>query len=109
MRKIDVKSYMVDVKHPVTGEMSNIPYDVKEMLVGVLLHPALQIAGAELYNRMPIADKIKKADGEVLLEDDEYSKLLDAVNRIKGFGMNDRELVRRVIEAGGVAVTEANK
>lgn len=109
MRKIDISSYKIDVKHPVTGEMKNIPYKIKEMLVGVLMHPSLQIAGAELYKRMPIADKIKKADGEVLLEDEEYAKLLDAVRRIKGFGMNDAELVRRVIEAKEVAVKEAGK
>lgn len=109
MHKIDVSSYKIDVKHPVTGEMKNIPYNLKEMLVGVLMHPSLQIAGAELYKRMPIADKIKKADGEVLLEDEEYAKLLDAVKRIQGFGMNDAELVRRVIEAKEVAVKEAGK
>jgi len=108
MRKIDVSVYQIDVKLP-TGEMKNLPYEVQEMLVGILLHPSLQIAGAELYKRMPIADKIKKADGELLLEDEEYAKLLDAVNRIQGFGMNDAELVRRVIEAEEVAVTEAGK
>ena len=108
MHKIDVSSYPIDVKLP-TGEMKNVPYGVKEMLVGVLLHPSLQISGAELYSRMPIADKIKKADGEVLLEEDEYAKLNAAVNTIQGFGMNDNELVRRVIEAEEVAVTEAGK
>jgi len=109
MHKIDVSSYQIDVKHPVTGEMKNVPYGVKEMLVGVLLHPSLRITGAELYNRMPIADKIKKADGFLLLEEDEYAKLKAAVNTIQGFGMNDSELVRRVIEAEEVPVKEAAK
>ena len=109
MRKIDISSYQIEVKHPTTGEMKSVPYDVKEMLVGVFLHPSLQISGAELYKRMPIADKIKRSDGEVLLEDEEYVKILDAVNRIQGFGMNDRELVKRVIDAEEVAVTEAGK
>lgn len=109
MHKIDVSSYQIEVKHPVTGEMKNLPYNVKEMLVGVLMHPSLQIAGAELYARMPIADKIKKAAGEVLLEEDEYAKLKAAVNTIQGFGMNDAELVRRVIEAEEVAVKEVAK
>ena len=108
MRKIDISSYPIDVKTP-TGEMIKVDYKVKEMLVGILMHPSLQIAGAELYKRMPIADKIKKSDGELLLEDEEYAKLLDAVNRIQGFGMNDAELVRRVIEAEEVAVTEAGR
>lgn len=107
MHKIDISTYKVDVKDSATNKLIPIDYNVKELLVGVLMHPSLQIAGAELYKRMPIADKIKKADGEVLLEDEEYSKLLDAVNRIQGFGMNDSELVRRVIEAEVVAVTEA--
>jgi len=109
MHKININTYKVDVKNPATNELTSIDYNVKELLVGVLLHPSLQIAGAELYKRMPIADKIKKADGELLLEDEEYAKLLDAVNRIQGFGMNDAELVRRVIEAETVAVTEVNK
>ena len=76
------------------------------MLVGVLMHPSLQITGAELYKRMPIAGKIKKAEGELLLEEDEYSKLLSAVNTIKGFGMNDSEMVRRVVEAKEITVSE---
>jgi len=111
MRKIDVSSYPVDVKLP-SGEMTKVDYSVKEMLVGVLLHSSLQLTGLELHARMPIADKIKKHDlskGMLLLEDDEYSKLLSAVKTIQGFGMNDAELVRRVIEAEGVAVTEADK
>lgn len=109
MHKIDVSSYKVEVKDLATSQPVTIDYEVKEMLVGILLHPTLQMTGAEMYARMPIADKIKSADGEVLLEDNEYSKLLDAVNRIKGFGMNDRELVKRVIDARGVAVQEAGK
>ena len=108
MRKIDVNSYKIEVKEPTTNKLISIDYNVKELLVGVLLHPSLQIAGAELYIRMPIADKIKKADGEVLLEEEEYAKILDAVNRIQGFGMNDSELVRRVIEAKEITVSETN-
>ena len=107
MHKINIETYEMEVKLP-SGEMTKLPYEMKETLVGVLLHPALNITGAELYTRMPIADKIKKADdGSVLLEDEEYNKLLSAVNTIKGFGMNDSEMVRRVIEAEKVAVSES--
>lgn len=111
MRKIDVSSYPVKVKIP-TGEMQDIQYDMKEMLVGVLLHSSLRLTGIELHARMPTADKIKKHDlakGELLLEDEEYSKLLSAIKTIQGFGMSDAEMVRRVIEAEEVAVTEAGK
>lgn len=111
MRKIDVSSYPVKLKTP-TGEMHDIQYDVKEMLVGILLHSSLQLTGLELHARMPIADKIKKHDlskGELLLEENEYSKLLSAVKTIKGFGMSDAEMVRRVIEAEEVAVKVAGK
>ena len=111
MRKIDVGSYPIEVKTP-TGKMINVDYSVKEMLVGVLLHSSLQLTGLELHARMPIADKIKKHDlskGELLLEEDEYSKLLSAVKTIQGFGMNDAELVRRIIEATEVAVKEDGK
>ncbi|GAH41804.1 unnamed protein product [marine sediment metagenome] len=111
MRKIDVSGYLVKLKTP-AGEMHDIQYDVKEMLVGILLHSSLQLTGIELHARMPIADKIKKHDlskGELLLEEDEYSKLLSAVKTIQGFGMNDAEMVRRIIEAEEVAVKEAVK
>lgn len=108
MRKIDVSSYPIEIKTP-TGEMLKVDYSVKEMLVGVLLHSSLQLTGQEVYNRTPLADKIKKAEAELLLEEDEYRKLLSAVNTIKGFGMNDAEMVRRIIEAKEVAVKEADK
>ena len=108
MRKIDIKSYPIQIKTP-TGEPLDIQYDMKEMLVGLLLHTSLGLTGQEIYKRTPIADKIKKADGEVLLEEDEYAKILGAVNTVKGFGMNDREMVRRIIDAKEVAVTEAGK
>jgi hypothetical protein len=106
MRKIDVRDYSIKARLP-SGELINTPYIVKEMLVGVLLHPSLGITGAELYKRLPIADKIKNADdGFALLEEGEYSKLLSAVNSIQGFGMNDAEMVRRIIEAKEIAVKE---
>lgn len=106
MHKINVSSYPINVKTP-AGDMLNVDYNVKEMLVGVLLHPSLGLTGLELYNRTPLADKIKKADGFLLLEEDEYNKLLGAVKSIKGFGMNDGELVKRVIEAEEVDVAES--
>lgn len=108
MRKIDVKSYPIQVKAP-SGESLDVQYDMKEMLVGLLLHTSLGLNGTELHSRMPIADKIKKADGAVLLEEDEYAKILNAVNTVKGFGMNDSEMVRRIIDAKEVAVTEAGE
>lgn len=107
MHKIDISSYPIKVKNPATGAFGNVDYNVQEMLVGILLHPSLQISGAELYTRMPIADKIKKAKGTLLLEEDEYGKLKNAVNTIQGFGMNDAELVKRVIDAEEVKVTES--
>ena len=106
MRKINVNSYNIEVKEPTTNKLIPIEYNVKEMIVGVLLHPSLGITGAELYVRIPIADKIKKADGEVLLEEGEYNKVLSAVNTIKGFGMNDSEMVRRIVEAKEITVSE---
>lgn len=107
MRKINVNSYPIKVKNP-SGQFMSIDYNVKEMLVGVLLHPTLGITGAELYVRMPIADKIKQANDEVLLEENEYAKVLSAVNTIKGFGMNDSEMVRRIVEAKEITVSETN-
>lgn len=108
MHKVDISSYSIKVKNPATGGFAKVDYNVQEMLVGVLLHPSLSLTGLELYNRTPIADKIKAADGVLLLEEDEYVKLKSAVSLIKGFGMNDTELVRRVIEAEEVDIAESD-
>lgn len=106
MRKIDISSYPIQLKAP-SGEKIDIQYDMKEMLVGLLLHTSLGLTGQEIYKRTPIADKIKNADGEVLLEEDEYAKILGAVNTVKGFGMNDGVMIKRIIDAKEVAVEES--
>lgn len=109
MRKINVSNYKIKAE-PTPGNIQEIDYAVKNSLINILLHNSLGLTGLEIYNRSPIADKIKNAEGEFLmLEDAEYEKLLSAVKSLKGFGANDQELVKRVIDAETVDVTQPGK
>lgn len=108
MRKIDVRSYKVTVALP-DGTKSEDDYITKDSLCICLLHPALQLTGMELLNRVKIKDKIESAGEYVLLEEDEYAKLKTAFETIQGFSANDVEMVRRVLEAEEIQVEEKPK
>jgi len=99
MRRLNLAKYRVSVVvvgpegRTVTKEDD---YDVKGSLVTILLAPALQLSGSELRRNGKIADKIEAATDEIALEDAEYVVLQDALDKVRGFGKNDRELVARV-------------
>lgn len=106
MKKIDVRDYLVAVPAE-NGTTIEIPYNVKESLVGCLFHPELKLGGREIIERDMIAKKIESAVDYVLLEDAEYQKLNHAFETVRGFGKNEIELVRRVFDAEDIEVTEA--
>lgn len=105
MRKIDVRSYKVTVAKP-DGTKYEDDFIVKESLCICLLHPALQLNGIELLNRVPVKDKIEDASDFVLLEEEEYKKLNSAFETITGFSTNELEMVSRVINAKEIKVEE---
>jgi len=105
MRKIDVSKYEVVVA-ALDGQKNTDFYDMKESLSICLFHPNLQLNGRELLRRGKILDKIEQADGELMLEEAEYSKLKSAFEQIKGFGKNDLEMVSRVLNAERIEVKE---
>ena len=105
MKRIDVRDYLVGIQLE-DGTPQEIPYRVKESLVGCLFHPELKLGGRDVIDRDKIATKIESAEDYVLLEDAEYQKLLHAFETVKGFGKADVELVRRVFEAEDVEVKE---
>ena len=106
MKKIDVRNYFVSV--PVEdGTVVDVPYNVKESLVGCLFHPELKLGGRDIIERDVIAKKIESAEDYVLLEDAEYQKLNHAFETVHGFGKAEVELVGRVFEAEDIEVKEA--
>jgi len=108
MRKISTKPYTVVVPGE-NGEKKTDEYDMKESLGICLLHPSLQLSGRELLLRGKILDKIEQANGELILEEAEYSKLKASFEKVKGFSKNDMEMVKRVFNAQEIEVKEAGK
>lgn len=108
MRRIDLTNYTVRVRNP-EGEYTELPYEMKDSMTEVLLARDLQLAGSELLVHNDIARKIKDSEDDyVLLEEAEYSKLVLAVNTVKGLGRPDVEFVRRILKAEKIEV-EAKK
>ena len=105
MKKIDVRDYLVAIPAE-NGTTVEIPYNVKESLVGCLFHPELKLGGREIIERDVVAKKIESAVDCVLLEDAEYQKLNHAFETVKGFGKAEVELVKRVFNAEDVEVAE---
>jgi predicted AlkP superfamily phosphohydrolase/phosphomutase len=96
------------------GSIEPKPYHVKESMVSCLLHPTLELTGRELLLRNKLATRIEEAEivegkGSILVEEEDYRKLRQAFETIKGFTKNDMELVRRVLEAEEIDVKEADQ
>jgi len=107
MRKINLVNYMVQVR---TQEgIQEVPYDVKEALNSIIFHPELKLGGREIILRGKLAEKIDKAEKEILLEETDYSKLKQAFETVKGFSKNEVELCKRVLEAELIEVEEKKK
>ena len=112
MRKLNLKDYMVKVEAPdqmnpgqvITGEY---PYRFKDSILNLLFIPALQLNGAELVKQNVLAMKLEQCkEDEILLEDEEYSRIERAIATFRGFGRNDVELVSRINDAEVVEVEQ---
>ena len=108
MRKISFENYNVTVQTP-EGVKREVPYEVKDSIVGLLFHPDLKLDGMGLLKQNELAGKILHSeDPEILFEEAEYQQIKRAINVVTGYGRNEVELVRRVLEAPEVEV-EAKK
>ena len=115
MRQIDITDYIVSLPNPKAGEeckdgsvepaVVDLPYHVKESVVELLFARDNRLSGTELLARDKLAHKINDCpDGSVLLEEDEWNKLVTAINTVTGLGRTDVELVHRILEAEKVEV-----
>lgn len=105
MRKLDLKKYTISVRDE-KGVTQLIPYDFKESLIQLMFHPNLQLSGKALLETNIVAEKLIKADKEVLLEEDEYNKIKSAIDNFKGFSKNEVRLVERIYNCPQVDVKE---
>jgi len=105
MRRLNVTQYMVSILQP-DGTYKEIPYKAKESLINLMFHPNLKLGGVDLLKQNKIAEKILKAGIDVLLEEEEYNKVKQAIDSFKGYTKNEVELVRRVTECPEIKVKE---
>lgn len=103
MRKLNLINYNIHVDIPESGI---IPYNIKNSIINILFHPDLNLDGVELLLRDKLANKIEKAENEILLEETDYLKIKTAVETITGYNRNDIEFVRRILEAEKIEVVE---
>ena len=110
MRKLNLRGYTVKVKTPDQMKLgqeieAEIPYPFMTSILNLMFIPDLQLGGAELVKQNVLAMKLEQCkEDEILLEDEEYSRIKKAIDTFKGFGRNDVELVIRINEAEVVEV-----
>jgi hypothetical protein len=109
MRRLNLESYPVEIRD-VAGEVTQTtPYDVKRSTVAVLLNGQLNMGPDTLLKHFELAQKVRAADGDLLLEEADYGVLLAALNGLRGFTENDVELVMRIRNAPQVDVQAKEK
>jgi len=104
MRRIDLTDYEVEVLREEGKRME--PYFVKDSIESMLYHPDLKLGYKQLFENDRVAQKIRSANGSILLEESEYERVRQAFEGLTGYTKHDVELVRRVMEAPEVAVKE---
>lgn len=111
MRKIILKDYLVKLKAPdqmnpgqvIEGEY---PYHMKDSILNLIFIRDLQLSGAEVTKANVLAMKLENCkEDEILLEDEEWTRIKKAIDTYRGFDRNDVELVRRINEAEEVKIT----
>lgn len=104
MRRIDLRDYEVTVQAQDPArplETVNITgmYEVKNSILNLLFHPGMRLNGAALVRQHILAQKIEACDEEVMLEEEEYDRLKEAVDTWTSFGKTDVEFVLRILNA----------
>ena len=105
MRKLGLEHYTVKVRNE-TGKLETQPYDFKDAIINLMFHPDLRLQSTALLETNILAEKILKADKEIILEEEEYNKIKDAIDGFRGFGRSEVELVKRVTDCPKIDVKE---
>ena len=105
MRKLNLEKYMISVRDA-NGVTKTVPYDFKESLIQLMFHPNLRLSGKVLLETNIIAEKLMKADKDILLEEEEYNKIKSAIDGFEGFTRSEVKLVKRITECQEIDVKE---
>lgn len=101
MRKLNLKNYQYTekVRNPVNGKVQEftLPFNVKDSILNIMFLPELALRGAALVKQNVLAIKIEQSDGEILLEEEEYQRVLAAANAYPGQSRADVELIDRIL------------
>lgn len=93
-----------EVNKPEAAEQG-MDYLVRDSIVEILFHPGLQLAAKDLLDRDTLARKIKDWPGDdLLLEEEEYKKVVSGMEALRGLGRHDVEFVKRILNAQTVEV-----
>ena len=80
MRKLNLEKYTVSARDA-KGVDQLIPYDFKESLIQLMFHPNLKLSGKALLETNIIVEKIMNADKSILLEEADYQKIKNAIDK----------------------------
>jgi len=100
MRNLDLRDYGVTQKGKnLKGEVVEIKgqYAVKDSILNVLFLPALKLMGAALVRQNILAMKIEQAQDEIMLEEEEYGRVKQAIEQYPAQSRNDVQLVDRIL------------
>lgn len=101
MRKLDLRNYQWTAKarNPVTAKVEEytLPFNVKDSILELLFQPVLGLQGAALVKQNVLAIKIEQSENEVMLEEEEYQRVLAAANSYKAQGRADVQLIDRIL------------
>jgi len=103
MRKINMREFKVSIFNKDMSKQE-VDYALKDSIIEIIFNPALKLNGTRLLKQNDLAKKVLDAEDELLLEDEEYNRLKDALEKVEGLGKNDVILVERVINAEKVEI-----
>ena len=105
MRSLNIADYMVQFKVPDRLEPGRMiegehPFHVKDSILNLLFSKDLQMTGAETIKQNILAMKLEACSEDViLLEDEEFARIVKAFAVHTGFGRNEVELLKRIQDA----------
>ena len=101
MRKLNLVDYQWTAKsrNPINGKVDEytLPFSVKDSILELLFQPALGLQGAALVKQNVLAMKIEQAETEIILEEEEYQRVLAAANAYKAHSRADVPLIDRIL------------
>ncbi len=112
-RKIDLTPYTVElesapriVEKKLIRDIILEEVDPKRWLRRYMGSPLVGHTRTELFVAMDILGKIRSSEDNVLLEEADWKIVCRLVDKIKGFGIGDYEILQRVLKAPKIEVKE---